>query len=439
MSEKSINSIQSSEEMFDRARKSIPGGISHENRQAKPHPIYVNHAAGSHKWDVEGKEYVDYAMGSAALLLGHAHPDVITALQEQAAKGTFYADCHPLEIEWAELVKDMVPSADQVRFVGSGTEATLLAIRLSRAYSGRPKIIRFEGHFHGWHDYVALGMTAPYDELSTLGVLPGAAEATVVCPPDADAVADALKNDGDIGTIICEVSGANYGCVPLREGFLADLRRLADEHEVVLIFDEVITGFRWSPGGVQGVSGVTPDLTTMAKIVTGGLPGGALGGKEKVMGLLDPKNDQNVFHRGTFNGNPLVAAAAVAALKIVKTGEPQRHANGIAGKIRNGMQKVLDEHQVDGVAYGEASTFHVYLGKNSRDAVDGCVTGELRSIPKDLVQSYQQALRERGVDFMSYLGGVTSSAHTDEDVDKTLEAFEGVIQDLMQQGRIGRV
>ena len=157
------------------------------------------------------------------------------------------------------------------------------------------------------------------------------------------------------------------------------------------------------------------------------------------MGMLDPKNEQNVFHRGTFNGNPLVAAAAVAALKIVKTGEPQRHANGIAGKIRSGMQKVLDEHQVDGVAYGEASTFHVYLGKNSRDAVASCAAGELRGIPKDLVQSYQQGLRERGVDFMSYLGGVTSSAHTDEDVDKTLGAFEEVIQDLMQEGRIGRV
>jgi glutamate-1-semialdehyde 2,1-aminomutase len=439
MSDKSIEAIQSSEEMFERARVSMPGGISHENRQAKPHPIYVDNAAGSRKWDVEGKEYVDYAMGSASLLLGHAHPDVVKALQEQAAKGTFYADCHPLEVEWAELVKDMVPSADQVRFVGSGTEATLLAIRLGRAYSGRPKIIRFEGHFHGWHDYVALGMTAPYDELSTLGVLPAAAEATVVCPPDADAVADALKADGEIGTIICEVSGANWGCVPLKEGFLAELRRLADEHEVVLIFDEVITGFRWSPGGVQAVSGVTPDLTTMAKIVTGGMPGGAVGGKEKVMGMLDPKNEQNVFHRGTFNGNPLVAAAAVAALKIVKTGEPQRHANGIAGKIRSGMQKVLDEHQVDGVAYGEASTFHVYLGKNSRDAVASCAAGELRGIPKDLVQSYQQGLRERGVDFMSYLGGVTSSAHTDEDVDKTLGAFEEVIQDLMQEGRIGRV
>ncbi len=439
MSEKSIDAVQSSKELYERAKVSMPGGISHENRQAKPHPIYVNRAAGSRKWDVEGREYIDYAMGSAALLLGHAHPDVVSALKEQAGAGTFFADCHPLEIEWAELVKDMVPSADQVRFVGSGTEATMLAIRLGRAYSGRPKIIRFEGHFHGWHDSVALGMSAPYDELSTLGVVPGAAEATVVCPPDADAVDDALARDKEIGTIICEVSGANYGSVPLKDGFLEDLRRLADEYEVVLIFDEIITGFRWSPGGVQALSGVTPDLTTLAKIVTGGLPGGAVGGKAEVMGLLDPKNTPGVFHRGTFNGNPLVAAAAVAALKIVKTGEPQRHADGIAAKLRRGMQKVLDAHQVDGVAYGDSSTFHVYLGKGSRKTIEDRSTAEIRGVPKDTVQTYQQALRERGVDFMSYLGGVASSAHTDEDVEKALDAFEGAIQDLIQQNKIGRV
>jgi glutamate-1-semialdehyde 2,1-aminomutase len=439
MSQKSIELIQSSKELYERAKVSMPGGISHEYRQTNPHALYFNHGAGSRKWDVEGREYVDYSMGSGALLLGHAHPDVVSALQEQAEKGTFFADCHPLEIEWAELVTDMVPSVDQVRFVGSGTEATMLAIRLGRAHSGRPKIIRFEGHFHGWHDYATLGMAAPYDQLTTEGVLPAAAEATVVCPPDADAVSDALSKDKEIGTIICEVSGANYGSVPLKEGFLSDLRRLADEHEVVLIFDEVITGFRWAPGGVQAVSGVTPDLTAMAKIVTGGLPGGAVGGKTEFMRRLDPENTPGVFHRGTFNGNPLVAAAAVAALNIVKTGEPQRHADSIAAKLREGMQMVLDKHQIDGVAYGDSSTFHVYLGKDSRKAVENRSTAEIRTVPKDIVQSYQRALRDRGVDLASYLGGVTSSAHTDEDVEKTLDAYEGAIQDLIQQSKIGRI
>jgi len=440
MSDKPISSIKSSEEMYKRACQSLPGGISHENRVAKPFPIYVDNAGGSKKYDISGKEYIDYAMGSASLMLGHAHPDIVEAIREQAGKGTFYADNHPLEVEWAELIKDMVPSADQVRFVGSGTEATLLAIRIGRGHSGRPKLIRFQGHFHGWHDYVALGMTAPYDEIATKGVLEAAIEATVVCPADANAVEEAIKNDPEIGSIICEVSGANWGCVPLKEGFLEDLRRIADENGIVLIFDEVITGFRWSPGGVQETSGVTPDLTTMAKIVTGGMPGGAVGGKKEFIGLLDPAlGDDSVFHRGTFNGNPVAAASGVAALKIIKTGAPQKHADAIAAKIRGGMQKVLDEHQVDGFAYGESSTFHLYIGKDSREAWESRDINRLKSNPKDLVLYYQNALRERGVDFMSNLGGVTSSAHTDEDVDRTLEVFESVIEDLIQLGKIGRV
>ena len=435
---------ESSEHLFDRARASLAGGVSHQNRYQAPYPKYVERAQGSRKWEVDGKEYIDYAMGSASLLLGHAHPDVVSALTEQAAKGTFFADSHPLEVDWAELIKGLIPSAERVRFVGSGTEATMLAIRIARAYSGKNKILRFEGHYHGWHEFVDLGMSAPYDKPSSLGVLPGSVEAVVVLPPDPDRVAEALRTDSEIGTIICEVSGANYGSVPLPFGFPAALRKLADEHGAVLIFDEVITGFRWSPGGLQARDKVVPDLTSMAKIVTGGMPGGAVGGREEIMRLLDPTvefrgHKPGVTHKGTFNGNPLVAASGVAALKHVKTGEPNRLADAAAERLRSGMRRIIEEHQVAGAVYGDSSTFHIYFGDG---VVDGTVAElgaeKIRGIAPEVLFAMRNGLRERGVDLMSHMSGVTSMAHTDEDVDRTLEAFEDTLRDMIAAQLVGR-
>jgi len=436
----------SSAQLWARAQSVLAGGVSHEYRGGQrahgPHPQYIARARGARKWDVEGTEYIDYAMGSAALLLGHAHPAVVAAVREQMADGTFFAACHPLEVAWGALVQAMLPSAERVRFCASGTEATMLAIRIARAYSGRDRLLRFEGHFHGWHDSVAPGMTAPYDAVPTGGVPAGTAAATVVCPPDPERVEAMLATDPDIGAIICEASGANYGAVPLPDGFLAALRDIADKREVVLIFDEVITGFRWSPGGAQALEGVTPDLTTLAKILTGGMPGGAVAGKAAFMRLLDPSvsfrgRKPAVIHRGTFNGNPMVAAGAIAALKIAQTGAPQAQADRIAKRLRQGMQTILDEHQVAGAVYGQSSTFHVYLGPCEQGSVAGLGAAQIRSAPKQTVAAYQAALRRRGVDFMSYLGGVTSAAHTDADVAPTLEAFEGAIRELIESGLIG--
>ena len=434
----------SSEELYARARSTLAGGVSHQGRYAAPYPKYIDRAKGSRKWEVDGKEYIDFAMGSASLLLGHAHPDVVSAITKQAAEGTFFADCHPLEVEWAGLIQELLPSAEQVRFVGSGTEATMLAIRIGRAYSGKPKILRFEGHYHGWHDYAALGMNAPFDKMPTLGMLPAAAEATVVVPPDADRVEQALKADGDIGTVICEVSGANYGCVPLPDGFLADLRRLTEEYGAVLIFDEVITGFRWSPGGLQARDGIVPDLTTLAKILTGGMPGGAVVGREEIMRLLDPAEATNgmspgVVHKGTFNGNPLVAAAGVAALRAVRTGEPTAAAEAMADRLRHGLRRIIQEHQVAGTAYGDSSTFHVFFGENGRGNVDGLDAAQIRGVRPETVRALKDGLRRRGVDLMSHMSGVTSAAHSEDDIDQTLEVFEGALQDMIEAGLVGRV
>lgn len=422
----------------------MAGGVSHEARYAEPFPKYIARAKGAHKWDEDGTKYIDYAMGSASMLLGHAHPDIVAAISEQATEGVFFADCHATEIEWSRLIQKMVPSAERVRFVGSGTEATMLAIRIGRAYSGKDKILRFEGHYHGWHEFVDLGMKAPYDQPSSLGILPGTVDATVVAAPTIEAVESALKRDGEIGTIICEVSGANYGSVPLPEGFLIALRRLADEYGAVLIFDEVITGFRWSPGGLQARDGIIPDLTTMAKIVTGGMPGGAVGGRAEFMALLDPAFEfkgrrPGVTHKGTFNGNALVAACAVAALTKISTGEPNRQADTAAGKLRDGLRNIMANHQVAGAVYGEASTFHIYLGEGAEDgSVAGLGAAKIRGVDPTVVRGIRGGLRKRGVDLMSHMSGVTSIAHSDEDIDKTLNAFEDTLREMIADDVLGR-
>ena len=431
-----------SKHLFDQAVSLLPGGVSHENRFAAPFPIYIERADGPRTCDVDGNEYICYSMGSASLLLGHASPMVVKAIQDQAAKGTFFSNCHPLEVQWADLVQRLIPSAERIRFVGSGTEATMLAVRIARAFTGRTKIVRFEGHYHGWHDHLATGMDLPFYEAPSLGLVPGSVEATVVLPAnDATRVEQVLRKDPDIAAVILEASGASWGTVPLTPGFHAELRRLTTQYGVVLIFDEIITGFRHSPGGVQARIGVTPDLTTLAKVVTGGLPGGAVAGRAEIMRVLDPREEvrgrpSRAVHRGTFNANPLVAAAGIATLTEVATGAPQAQADAMATRLRQALQEVLSRRGVAGVVYGDSSTFHIYIGKPS---IEGLDAAQLKGIPKPIVSGIQQALRARGVDILSYTGGVTSSAHTEREVNETVGIFDDAVRDLVETKILPRI
>jgi glutamate-1-semialdehyde 2,1-aminomutase len=435
---------QKSQVLADQAKGILAGGVTHELRAASPYPLFIERAEGAHKWDVDGNEYIDYCMGSAALMLGHAHPAVVDAVREQVGKGTLYSGLTELELEWAELIRELYPSAERVRFVGTGTEANNLAIRMARAAAGKPKILRFEGHFHGWGDDTVVGVKAPFELPVSHGLPPGTAEATVVVPADLAAFEEALSSDSEIGAVILEPTGASWGTVPLPEGFLKGLREVTEKFGVLLIFDEVITGFRWSPGGAQALSGVTPDLTTLAKNVTGGLPGGAVGGREDLMRLLDPaveykKLKAGVFHRGTFNANPLSAASGVAAINILKTGEPQRRADELAEMLRLGMKAVLKKHEIAGAVYGESSTFHIFLGKCAKGTIDGLNARDLKGIPPKQVAAFQMALRQRGIDPLSYTGGVTSSAHSPEDIEKTVSLFEEAIVELAEGDLIERL
>lgn len=431
-----------SKQLFDQAVTLLPGGVSHDNRFAAPFPIYIERAEGPRTWDVDGNEYICYSMGSASLLLGHACPTVVKAVQDQAAKGTFFSNCHPLEVEWAALIHGLIPSAERIRFVGSGTEATMLAVRVARAFTGRTKIIRFEGHYHGWHDHLATGMQPPFYEAPSLGLVPGSVEATVVLPAnDSTRVEEVLRTDPDVAAVILEASGASWGTVPLAPGFHAELRRLTTQYGAVLIFDEIITGFRYSPGGVQAQVGVVPDLTTLAKVVTGGLPGGAVAGRAEIMRVLDPREDfrgkrPGAIHRGTFNANPLAAAAGIATLMEVATGAPQKHADAMATRLRRELQAVLSDNAVAGAVYGDSSTFHIYIGKPS---IEGVTAAQLKGIPKHIVSELQQALRARGVDILSYTGGVTSSTHTDREIGETIAVFEDAVKDLVERKVLPRM
>ncbi len=242
------------------AKTFFPGGVTHDLRLMDPFPPYVDRAKGSHKWDIDGHDLIDYFSGHGALLLGHSPDDVVKAVQDQMAKGTHPGACHELEIEWATWVKRLLPSCEKLRFTGSGTEATLMALRLCRIHTGRGKFLKFQGHFHGWHDYVAPAADPPYESMSALGVPDAVAACAVAIPPnDLNRVEDTLKKDDQIGAVILEPTGGHWGAVPIRGEFLLGLRELCTKYDRVLIFDEVITGFRISPGGAQAYYGIVPD------------------------------------------------------------------------------------------------------------------------------------------------------------------------------------
>ena len=269
--------------LYERARAIIPGGVTHDGRHMKPFPVYVERALGSHKWDVDGHDYVDYWMGHGALFLGHCHPKVVKAIQDQASKGTHFGGSHELEVRWAELITKLIPSAEMVRFAMSGTEATHLALRIARAFTGRNKVVKFQGHFHGWHDGVVAAVNPPYDVPMSAGVPESVLDQLLVCPPNDIKSVDTMLERGDVAAVILEPAGGQSGTTPTIPGYLQELRSLTTRHKVVLIFDEVITGFRYAPGGAQAYFGVTPDMTTLAKIVAGGLPGAAVVGKKELL------------------------------------------------------------------------------------------------------------------------------------------------------------
>lgn len=434
-----------SAQLYSRAVNVFPGGVTHDTRYLQPHPIYIDRAAGSRKWDVDGHAYVDYIGGHGALLLGHNHPVVVEAIREQLAKGTHFGASHEVELAWGEQVKRMVPCAEKVRFTGSGTESTLLAIRLARAYTGKEKLVRIAGHFHGWHDQVAFAVSSHFEGPPPAGIPAGVTARAVICPPnDLAALARILDDDQDIAAVIMEPTGATFGLVPLAEGFQAQVRELTKRKNVLLIFDEVITGFRVSPGGAQAHFRVTPDLATLAKVIAGGLPGGAVVGRKDVMDVMTLRDDREwnlryrVPHQGTFNANPLTAAAGLATLKLVEQGDVIEQANRAAALLRKRLNDAIREAGSNWVAYGEFSGFHLFLNPRSRSVtVEDIYAGrvpadELKGgAPASLLHQLRCGLILGGADIFPWPGGCVSAMHSEEDLEVTAAALKHFLQ--MQQ------
>lgn len=428
-----------SRRLYERAAQVLPNGVTHDSRYLRPFQVYVDRAAGALKWDVDGNEYVDYVMGHGALLLGHAHPVVTEAATAQLARGTHYGASHEGEVAWAEQVARMVPSAEVVRFTSSGTEATLMALRLARNFTGRDTIVKFEDHFHGWHDYVAAG--TKYGGDSTTGVPGSTLESVVVIPPDIGVLREVLGRRGGVAGVIVESAGASTGTTPLPRGFLRELRLLTEAADVVMIMDEVVTGFRWAPGGVQEAEGIVPDLTALAKILAGGLPGGAVAGRQDVMeGLAfgpDGSRAGKVGHPGTFNANPLSAAAGVACLREIEDGEHQRRARESAAELRRGMNAELSRQAIPGLVYGQSSEFRIALGRgrppeprdyNPRD----CPAAQLAGMDPETQRLLHLAMLNEGVHLFGN-GGFVASVHDEDHIGRTLDAWAAALGVLRRE------
>ena len=436
-----ISKHPGSAQRYNEALSTFPSGVTHDNRYAQPFPIYMTHGSGPYKWDVDNNEYIDYVSGHGALLLGHSHPAIIAAVTEQINRGTHLGASTEEELRWARSIKALIPSIERLRFHSSGTEATLMAMRLARAYTGKNKIIKLKDHFHGWHDYAMAGS----DQAS-----PGIPEESwtnmvVVASGDLEAIERILEKDTDIAGIILEPTGAHYGQLPIDPAiYLKGLRELTLGKGVVLIFDEVVTGFRASPGGAQSLYDVEPDLTTMAKIVAGALPGGAVGGKQDIIDMISHKGDpewdsqRRVYHPGTFNANPLSAVAGATCLELIGTQPINQQADLMAMRLKKGLNDVLGKMEVTGHAYGIASMIHFVLSDCDCDR-EVCTLAHddiKKAIALPAMTSIKRGLQNCGVDLMGKNAFLVSATHSEKEIDSTLGAFEQALRSVREEGLI---
>jgi len=433
-----------SKSLADRARRVFPSGVTHDIRAFAPWPVYVERAAGARKWDVDGNEYIDYIGGHGSLLLGHSRPEVVEAAREALGRGTHFGSSHEGEVAWGEQVLRMVPCGERVRFTSSGTEATMMALRLARAYTGRERVVKLVEHFHGWHDLVVGRLQHDEAHPHSVGVPSGFYDSLTIVPAGDEAALAAALEGNDVAAVILEPTGAHWGTHPLAPSYLHAARRLTEATGALFIMDEVITGFRMAPGGASERYGVMPDLSTHAKILAGGLPGGCVTGREDVLSMLEIREDaewnseRRVQHQGTYNANPAAAAAGLTALQLIAAGGEVERADDAATRLVRGLNALFAERGVEGSAWATSSMWHLNLGTGPArpSDVEWDVPGEPAGVAPALVSPLKWALFNHGVDLMG-TGGMTSSAHTDADIDATVEAFGAAIADLRAEGLIG--
>jgi glutamate-1-semialdehyde 2,1-aminomutase len=412
--------------LYNRAKRVLPAGVSYGIRFFEPYPFYTAKAHGSKLWDVDGNEYIDFWLGHAALILGHSPKEVVKVVKKQLENGTHYGTSHELEIALAEQVVKMVPSAEMVRFTNSGTEANMYATRLARAFTGRDTIAKFEGGWHGGYDALHLGVKQPFDLPESAGLTQGALQDTILLPfNDLEGVEKRLKNKQPASIIIEPVLGAG-GAVPAEKEFLKGLREFCDQKDIILIFDEVITGFRLAPGGGQQFYGVNADITVLGKILGGGFPVGAFCGSKKIMERIDNiafKRPHYSFHGGTFTGNPMTMTAGLTTLKILEDGTVTSRLNGQGDEVRERLGRIFEKHDVDAQVVGLGSLFNVHFTKEPiRD-----VLAVFRADKKRLLE-YNLTLMINGIFFLPTHCGALSTAHTEEDLQKLFKETEDYLE-----------
>lgn len=437
-----MTSWEESRRLLERARQSIPGGVTSNVRASeRPFPLFFASAAGATITDVDGNEYIDYVLGQGPMILGHSHPAVLDAVERAMRRGQLFAGQHELEIAVAEAVVRLVPCAELCRFGLSGSELVQAALRLARAVTGRTRILRFEGHYHGWYDNVLLSVAPSPDDagprerpalrLGSAGQTSSALDDYLLLPWNDLGLVEALfaERGGEIAAVMTEPMMCNTGAIPPAPGFLEGLRRLCDQHGALLYFDEIITGFRLGLGGAQGHFGVTPDLATFAKAMAGGFATAALAGRRDVMERLT----RDVNHSGTFNGNVISMAAAAAALAELERddGAAYRHMESLGADLMAGARAIARRLDLPLLVQGLPAAFHLAFTelpaiRDYRDYALHC--------DRERYARLKVALLRRGVRVLDRGIWYLSAAHTPAQVERTLEALEAAMREVRDGG-----
>jgi glutamate-1-semialdehyde 2,1-aminomutase len=419
-----------SEKLFELAKGYMPGGVSSPVRAYEPYPFYTARAKGSKIYDVEGKEYIDYCLAYGPLVLGHGNEEVKRAVVDQLEKGWLYGTPHEKEITLAKKIIRHYPSVKMVRFVNTGSEATMAAIRLARGFTGRDKIVKIEGGFHGAHDGVLVkagsGATT-FGIPDSKGIPKDSVKNTLQIPfNDAEALTSVLETNS-VAAIILEPVMGNVGPIPPAANYLSAVRRITKENDVLLILDEVITGFRLALGGAQEYYDVDADLTVLGKIVGGGFPIGMFGGKREIMALVAPSGA--VYQAGTFSGNPVSVTAGLKTIEILERDSVPERINELGATMRTVLSELVRDSGVEGCVSGVGSMFKVFFSpdgaavKNYADALSCDKAKYMRLFHKMLSSGVFLPPSQFETNFISF-------AHTDEDIGRTLEAYKVNINDL---------